>query len=788
MKRLILLTFSILIAFIGNAQIKHNKFATRITFDQFNPNPEYWKTSVSEIKDNSGYFLTNFYDDQAYGFHPSLVKLDVDGSIVFDTVYEFTPINSSGYTNIVNSVTKITSHTALYQTGSLGSQVPVVAPYIMNFDLNGNVNWHVGFTDDTLDLEVSKLIPTQDGGYVIAGKLYDWGFGIYPVSGFAIKLDNLGNMLWHKMYSNKDTMETRFDDGIETPDGGLFYIGSAPNFTGGAKLLDPWDITTCMVKTDNLGNVIWSSANVVDAPIDNGYGPSDFSVGMLNSTDAFVSTFVRDSTGNGQDKFAITSVNVNNGIHNWTKMYSLPPGEGINVRRAIPDGKGNIIVSASYYGIPATGVLFVIDGLGNVINTKRFNHMGASFPYQAINTMDGGFAYISEIDQNEILMVKTDKNLESSCPAIDSVFAFSLSSVSIGDTSYFGNIDSVFSLTNLNPVVLSSGSPIATSSDDSLICSCNNTVFGTVLEGGVTPVNNAKVFLFRKGMVPFPWKPIDSTITDIAGAYQFDYVPTDSFIVRVTPDTLLFPGAMTSYFKEPIWCYRWDLAGVFSVHCDSGAVQKDVKLVVPPALSGNSSLAGYVFESYGSFNKGQMQPGDPIPGIDITVDQSPGGIAGGSTSNTNGHYSLSGLDTNKTYIVTIDFPGLPHDSVWTININLNDTTLDSLNFYIDSTGIYILDQQIGVGIDVVQTDNIDVDLFPNPSNGVFTVNINAIKPENIELQLTDKVGREIYKSSRRIVEGDNSIIFDETQELPTGIYFLKIQEGNNLHIKKIVKL
>ncbi len=787
MKKNIFTLLFVITSTIGFSQIKHNKFTTGIKFAQFNPTFEFWHTIPSEIADQSGYFLSNHYDDQAYGVHPSLVKLDVDGNLIFDSIYEFTPLNLSGYTYVRSATTSSTSHTVLYQTGSM-STVNAVCPYIVNYDLNGNINWHVGFSNDTLDIEAFKIIHTQDGGYLVAGSIYDWYNSIEKPSGALVKIDNSGTLLWHKLYTNKDSMEVNFKDAIETPTGGILAVGETNNFSGGARILGEWDKLVTLVRTDDQGNMIWNKGITLDAPIDNSYGFGDITIGMMNLTDAFVSYGAYDSTDN-VGKFAISSINVNTGIVNWTKVFSLPPSQEVSIRKSVADFKGNIVVSASDYN-NSTGVLFHLDDQGGVLGSRRFISNAASghFPYETIVTKDGGFMHVNEVGPKDVLVVKTDGNLDPSCSNIDSSYAYTLSGVINVDTSYIGLVDSIFTLANFSPVQMTAGSPFNTVSDDSLICVCNNVINGTVTVAGVTPVNNAKVFLFRKGVVPKPWHPIDSTTTDAGGNYVFNYVPTDSFIVRVEPDTTLFPGAMTSYFKEPQWCYRWDLAGVFAAHCDSGVIQKDVKLVVPPPLTGNSSLAGYIFESAGSFQKGNMQPGDPIPGIDITVDQSPGGIAGGSTSNPTGHYSLNGLDTNKTYVITIDLPGLPHDSVWTININLNDTTLDSLNFYIDSTGIYILEDSFGVGVDVVQTENLDVDLYPNPSNGIFTININAIKPEDIEMHLTDKVGRTISVNTKRLLEGDNKIVFDDISTLPSGIYFLKIKEGNNLHIKKIVKL
>lgn len=786
MKKLIVLTLLMLSIITGFSQVKHNKFSTRVKFAQFNPTFEFFKTIPSEIGDNSGYFLTNFYDDHTYGFHPSLVKLDVDGNIVFDSVYQFTPVNLSGYTSVKSTVTNSSSHTALYQTGSLGTQMQPAAPYVINFDLNGNVNWHVGFTDDTLDIEVYNLIHTQDGGYAIIGTMNDWYSMAQKPAGVIMKLDNGGNMLWHNLYTNKDSMEVKFKTGIETPDGGFFAVGDAPNFVGGARILGPFDVAVTMCKTDNAGNTIWSKAMELDNPVDMAYGFGNFSTEMINDTDAFVSYMVYDTTAGGTEKFAITSVNVNNGNSNWTKIYSLPAGQNVSVRQATADGNGNIIVSASDYN-HNTGVLFHIDDAGNFIGSKRFvTFTYAHFPYHTIPTLDGGFMHVSEIDLNDVLVVKTDKTLDPSCPDIDSVYAFSLTPTLNLDTSYFGMIDTVYSLANLNPVQLTQGSPFNTVSDDSLICSCSNTVYGNVTEGVSTPVNNAKVYLFRKGVVPKPWKPIDSTLTDVAGNYTFNYVPSDSFLVRVEADTSLFPGAITSYFKEPVWCYRWDSAGVFHVHCDSSSIQKDVKLVVPAPLLGNSSLNGYIFESAGSFSK-QMVPGDPIPGIDITVEQSPGGVKGASLSGGNGYYSLPGLDNNATYIVTVDFPGLPLDSFYTMNINFNDTILDSLNFYIDSTGIYILEDSFGVGVNTIETDNLTLDVYPNPSTDNFNLNIYATKPDDIILELIDEFGKLMTVNTESLHQGENNLQI-KADHLPAGVYFLKIKEGQRLYTKKLIKL
>jgi hypothetical protein len=84
-------------------------------------------------------------------------------------------------------------------------------------------------------------------------------------------------------------------------------------------------------------------------------------------------------------------------------------------------------------------------------------------------------------------------------------------------------------------------------------------------------------------------------VTGVAGTYSFNYVPTDSFLVKVEPNPTFNPNSMASYHKHLDTCYKWEAAGVFHVHCDSGSVVKDVSLITPPPLTGNSSLNGYIW-------------------------------------------------------------------------------------------------------------------------------------------------------------------------------------------------
>ena len=133
MKKYIAIATILLTSFTAMSQVKHNKFTTRIKFDQFNVNADYWTTRISELKDNSGYFLTNLYRNPSGDFAPSIVRLDVDGNVMMDTVNMYMPAGSpSSNSSVKNVITTATNHIALYQTDALSFQMPVTAPYLVN--------------------------------------------------------------------------------------------------------------------------------------------------------------------------------------------------------------------------------------------------------------------------------------------------------------------------------------------------------------------------------------------------------------------------------------------------------------------------------------------------------------------------------------------------------------------------------------------------------------------------------------------------------------------------------
>jgi hypothetical protein len=94
--------------------------------------------------------------------------------------------------------------------------------------------------------EALVIAPTSDGGYVVAGMTRSFGAGSYDV--WVLKLDGSGNVQWQKTYggTNDDWAHAI----VPTSDGGYVVAGKTNSFGAGSN--DFW-----VLKLDGSGNVVW---------------------------------------------------------------------------------------------------------------------------------------------------------------------------------------------------------------------------------------------------------------------------------------------------------------------------------------------------------------------------------------------------------------------------------------------------------------------------------------------------------------------------------------------------
>lgn len=96
-------------------------------------------------------------------------------------------------------------------------------------------------------------------------------------------------------------------------------------------------------------------------------------------------------------------------------------------------------------------------------------------------------------------------------------------------------------------------------------------------------------------------------------------------------------------------------------------------------------------------------------------------------------------------------------------------------------GIELCSSQPVIGVD--QFDFVDFKLYPNPSEGIFTISFKN-DHELIEMTLFDVLGR-VVKEKKFINNSNSFSEFVDFSDVSGGLYILKIKNGNHLASRKI---
>jgi hypothetical protein len=74
-------------------------------------------------------------------------------------------------------------------------------------------------------------------------------------------------------------------------------------------------------------------------------------------------------------------------------------------------------------------------------------------------------------------------------------------------------------------------------------------------------------------------------------------------------------------------------------------------------------------------------------------------------------------------------------------------------------------------------------VYPNPSNGKFTVNVDVLQQANCKLSICNLLGQEIYTT---FFKGQQSTLDIDISDFSKGLYFVKVDDGKNISTQKII--
>ena len=113
---------------------------------------------------------------------------------------------------------------------------------------------------------------------------------------------------------------------------------------------------------------------------------------------------------------------------------------------------------------------------------------------------------------------------------------------------------------------------------------------------------------------------------------------------------------------------------------------------------------------------------------------------------------------------------------------------DSIGYAASENDTVIKRGSVPSGIKVVENANACLSVYPNPASDITYISFSLINPSETgtaNLYLYDADGK-ILRSWNNGISAITNTIDLNTKELPSGVYFVKLQAGNRVVTQKIV--
>lgn len=774
--------FSICLLFISSiivAQpINNISFSTNFHIDtasNFDISSSY---KLAVLPGNDGYVFSSNYDDFNYNQTFYFSRLSFDGSVISDTIIKFDETfpesNSSPYNNLIVSNGSLFHIASTSNANSLNYN----APFVFNTDFNGNVLWNKVYNNDTLYNGVKGSFATADGGIIVYGYSDDYNSNIF--GSFILKADANGNLLWSKYFRiNQSETNSSIDKGCLLADGSYLFLGSVEDNGNGINYFS-------LINIDANGNLLWTKYYEFDAPLHNGMYPTPQNLLTISNNEVYLVLNIGDPQTE-TSSMAAMNINQVDGTINWFKTFNDTTFTwGNNSENSfVKDNNLYIVYQGSGGAFAKAGsdnIIFGIDRNGNQLGAFTiFDQNLYTYETNAfVNTNDGGMLMATRGEysgHHHSVIYKTDS--EFNFPCVDKTIKPLLNEVIC--TVITGSVSEEYIDLYMNEVSFNEEPFNEVISYTESSCSCVLAVKGNVYKNSM-PAENTEVALYKYDVTPGRFLLYSTTLTDANGFYMFDYLPEANYIIKAVTD---IAGYVPTFYNSLGGELQWENAEIISTDCFVNPMLFDINLIEQLPQAGTGTISGHVYELEGYAPQAKKAPGDPLSDIDITVDQSPGGAVSSATTDVNGFYEFTGLNNNATFIVRANIPGLVNDSIYTISIDLSVTEYTTLDFWVDSVGVYILaDSSTGIN-----NSNLIVEKFeiaPNPASNNINLLLNTTTNSSTTISILNTLGEKVYQIQTNLNAGSNNVLLN-INNLANGVYFIQLNDGVHQQTKKLIK-
>lgn len=613
--------------------------------------------------------------------------------------------------------------------------------YLIKTDSLGTLQWAKNFGGTASDGGFS-VQQTHDNGYAIAGSTSSFGAGEQDF--LLIKTDNNGIVEWSKTYGGTSNDG---DGGVfmqQTDDKGFIMVGSTYSY--GVPANYQFDIY--IVKTDSAGSVewtktfgeiYWDGANSVQQTADGGF----IIGGSTQEPDPM----------SAPHRMLLLKI-APDGSLQWAKKYIGVSGG--SARQTMDGGyialDSRLNTTTNRYSM----VLMKTDGFGNFQWAKTFADSGHTFGTDVQQINDGSFIVFGgrrSLDWHpdyDAFLIKTDSvGILQWSKLFSEAGGYGGKDVDLTNDGGF-----VFATSNNYSVYGHTDDVYLIKTDANGNSGCNQSAFNLIETSMLITDSICMLQSFSGGIETSVSIQVGSGCVETTNCLT---VGPSSFILSQMHANVLCYGQcngtviLTAIGGSPPYIFSGSISGLcagtytYTVTDSNGFTATTTATITQPAAINVSATAADTTTLINSNT--DLLTGTPTGGI----------FSGMGVSGTNFDPSIAGVGTwPVTYIYT---DGNGCSDTATINITVNLST----------------------GITINEVEGGTFEVYPNPTYGIFTVNLKHTKVET-KICVYDALGKCVLdKMSMKT----NKEKIDLTGQ-PKGLYSLEIESTGVIEMKKIV--
>jgi len=280
---------------------------------------------------------------------------------------------------------------------------------------------------------------------------------------------------------------------------------------------------------------------------------------------------------------------------------------------------------------------------------------------------------------------------------------------------------------------------------------------------GVQPLDFGTVELLQRNISTNLLSSVETVDVVENGDYIISEVPAGVFYFKAAPapNSIFYGEYLPTYYRDDLFWYETDALN----QCDTSQLYRDITLIKAEMLTGSGSiLTGYI----------QDDAGLAVSNLALLIrNENTGNFVQYLQTGLDGSFSITDLSDSDVYGVYVDL----------INSNIFNVEVPTFSLQTNSTATGILyDDRLEFDLGTATTnprDN-DFDILPNPSSGVFTLQM----PDNFRMQDSKVIIRDV---SGKVVLRENLIDINQQFLLSAkGVFFVSVVSENESFFSKLV--